>query len=268
VAESPLVVLVAQAFCPDLAAASFDAAGPHYSWSVGCIVAASPLVVFKAEAFCVDLAAASFDCAYGYPRSVGGAAIVLPRPNVVLVVQAFSPDLAPASFDAASPHDQWSVGRISIVAESPHVMLRAQAFCSGLAAAFFDCTYGYPRSLGGVAIVLPCPNVMLVAQAEPRGLAPASFDAASPHYSRSVGCPSIAVADPLVVRSALEMTRSHSLVGQRFGRLVVRERAPSRHRDAYWLCECDCGGKKEASTYSPKTRCHRRLRLLAHIEER
>jgi hypothetical protein len=59
VAESPLVVLVAQAFCPDLATASFDAANPHYPWS------ASLLVVFTAEAFCVDIAAASFDCAYG-----------------------------------------------------------------------------------------------------------------------------------------------------------------------------------------------------------
>jgi hypothetical protein len=81
VAESPLVVLVAQAFCPDLATASFDAASPHCPWL------ASLLVVFTAEAFCVDLAAASFDCAYDYPRSVGCVAIVLPRPKVVLVAQ-------------------------------------------------------------------------------------------------------------------------------------------------------------------------------------
>jgi hypothetical protein len=97
VAASPLVVLVAQAFSPDLATASFDAASPHYPWFVGCIsiAAASPFVVFKAQAFCFNLAAASFDCAYGYPRSVGGIAIVLPRPNVVLVAQAVRDDLAP-----------------------------------------------------------------------------------------------------------------------------------------------------------------------------
>jgi hypothetical protein len=48
------------------------------------------------------------------------------------------------------------------------------------------------------------------------------------------------------------MTRLHSLVGQRFGRLVVRERAPyhNKRRDVYWLCQCNCGGNKEASTYS------------------
>jgi hypothetical protein len=104
VVESPLVVLVAQAFCPDLATAFFDAAGLHYPW------AASPLVVFTAQAFCVDLTAASFDRAYGYPRPVGDIAIVLPRPNVVLVAQALSPDPDTASFGAAGPHDQWPVG--------------------------------------------------------------------------------------------------------------------------------------------------------------
>jgi hypothetical protein len=47
------------------------------------------------------------------------------------------------------------------------------------------------------------------------------------------------------------MTRLHDLLGQRFGHLVVRERAPYHgKRDAYWLCECDCGGNKETSTYS------------------
>jgi hypothetical protein len=42
------------------------------------------------------------------------------------------------------------------------------------------------------------------------------------------------------------------VVGQRFGRLVVRERAPyrGRHGGVYWFCECDCGGNKEASTHS------------------
>lgn len=34
------------------------------------------------------------------------------------------------------------------------------------------------------------------------------------------------------------------LVGQRFGRLVVRERAGSTGRLAAWRCACDCGGEK------------------------
>jgi hypothetical protein len=48
------------------------------------------------------------------------------------------------------------------------------------------------------------------------------------------------------------MTRLNGLVGQRFGHLVVRERTAyrSKHGDAHWLCECDCGGNKEASTHS------------------
>jgi hypothetical protein len=77
----PNAVLVAQAFSPDPATASFDAASPHDQWSAGCIsiVAESPHVMLDAQAFGSDLAAASFDCAYGYPRSVGGVAIVLPR---------------------------------------------------------------------------------------------------------------------------------------------------------------------------------------------
>jgi hypothetical protein len=84
------VMLVAQVFPPGLATASFDAANAHDQWSVGCIsiVAESPHVMLGAQAFCPDLAAASFNRAYGYPRSVGGVAIVLPRPSVVLVAQA------------------------------------------------------------------------------------------------------------------------------------------------------------------------------------
>lgn len=31
------------------------------------------------------------------------------------------------------------------------------------------------------------------------------------------------------------------LTGQRFGRLVVIERAESRGEQTYWLCQCDCG---------------------------
>ncbi len=47
---------------------------------------------------------------------------------------------------------------------------------------------------------------------------------------------------------------SSGLVGQRFGHLVVRARTPyrSEHGDVYWLCGCDCGGNKEASTHSLK----------------
>jgi hypothetical protein len=49
-----------------------------------------------------------------------------------------------------------------------------------------------------------------------------------------------------------EMTGLYDLIGQRFGRLVVRERTPYRgmHAGVYWFCECDCGGNKEASTHS------------------
>lgn len=31
------------------------------------------------------------------------------------------------------------------------------------------------------------------------------------------------------------------ITGQRFGRLVVIERAGSKNGKAYWLCKCDCG---------------------------
>lgn len=37
------------------------------------------------------------------------------------------------------------------------------------------------------------------------------------------------------------MTRVADIKGQRFGRLVVLERADSRRGEAYWLCGCDCG---------------------------
>jgi hypothetical protein len=46
------------------------------------------------------------------------------------------------------------------------------------------------------------------------------------------------------------MTRLNAPVGQRFSHLAVRERTPYRkHGDVRWLCECDCGGNKEASTH-------------------
>ena len=34
------------------------------------------------------------------------------------------------------------------------------------------------------------------------------------------------------------------LTGQRFGRLVVLERANCNYHGAYWLCKCDCGNEK------------------------
>jgi hypothetical protein len=59
----PNVVLVAQAVRDGLAPASLDAASPHYPRFVGCIsgVAASPPVVLVAQAFCLNLVAASFN---------------------------------------------------------------------------------------------------------------------------------------------------------------------------------------------------------------
>ena len=37
------------------------------------------------------------------------------------------------------------------------------------------------------------------------------------------------------------MGKKVNLIGQRFGRLVVIEEAPSRHGNAMWICKCDCG---------------------------
>lgn len=34
-------------------------------------------------------------------------------------------------------------------------------------------------------------------------------------------------------------------IGQRYGQLTVIEKAPSRNGRGYWLCQCDCGNKKE-----------------------
>jgi hypothetical protein len=178
----PKVVLVAHTERLDFVAASFDAASPHYPWSVRCISilvasppAESPHVMLGAHAFCSDLTAASFNRAYGYPKSVGGIAIVLPRPKVVLVAQAVPRGLATASFDAASPHYPWSVRCISIVAPSPLVVFTAEAFCVDLATASFDCAY--PRSVRGVAVVASGPKVMLGAQAFTARLGSPSFDA-------------------------------------------------------------------------------------------
>lgn len=44
------------------------------------------------------------------------------------------------------------------------------------------------------------------------------------------------------------MAQARDLTNQRFGRLVCLEKAASRNRHTYWLCECDCGNKKEIQT--------------------
>jgi hypothetical protein len=129
-----------------------------------------------ALAFCPGLAAASLNRAYGYPRSVGGVAIMLPRPNVLLIGQAVLDGLATSSFDVAGPHYPGSAGCISIEAASALVVFTAQAFCVDLAAASFDCAYGYPRSVGGIAIVAAGPLVVLEAQTFRARLGSASFD--------------------------------------------------------------------------------------------
>lgn len=56
----------------------------------------------------------------------------------------------------------------------------------------------------------------------------------------------------------------HDLVGQRFGSLVVVERAPNKGERAMWLCQCDCGKQTVVRTNSLKsgntTSCgHRRF---------
>lgn len=37
------------------------------------------------------------------------------------------------------------------------------------------------------------------------------------------------------------MKPTADLVGQRFGRWLVKSRAPNRSRKPFWLCQCDCG---------------------------
>lgn len=43
------------------------------------------------------------------------------------------------------------------------------------------------------------------------------------------------------------MAKVKDLTGERFGRLVVMERAGSKNGRAAWLCRCDCGGEKVVS---------------------
>lgn len=44
----------------------------------------------------------------------------------------------------------------------------------------------------------------------------------------------------------IEMKTFNNLIGQRFGRLVVLERAENKNSHVYWLCQCDCGNKTVA----------------------
>ncbi len=46
------------------------------------------------------------------------------------------------------------------------------------------------------------------------------------------------------------MSKLIDLTGQRFGRLVVIERAGNKRREALWKCRCDCGTFKEVTSYN------------------
>ena len=37
------------------------------------------------------------------------------------------------------------------------------------------------------------------------------------------------------------MAKLIDLTGQKFDKLLVLEKAPSRARHTYWKCQCDCG---------------------------
>lgn len=43
-----------------------------------------------------------------------------------------------------------------------------------------------------------------------------------------------------------------NLIGQRFGRLLVEQQAPSKNGARRWFCKCDCGGLKTVITKSLK----------------
>lgn len=44
------------------------------------------------------------------------------------------------------------------------------------------------------------------------------------------------------------MPKAKDLIGQRFGKLVCVKKAQSRNNHTYWLCQCDCGNRKEIQT--------------------
>ena len=49
------------------------------------------------------------------------------------------------------------------------------------------------------------------------------------------------------------MGKFENLAGQRFGKLLVIERAPNRGRNTAWLCKCDCGESKVVPAYRLKS---------------
>lgn len=46
------------------------------------------------------------------------------------------------------------------------------------------------------------------------------------------------------------MGKFQDLTGKRFGKLTVIERAPNSKNRVVWLCECDCGNRKEITAYN------------------
>lgn len=44
------------------------------------------------------------------------------------------------------------------------------------------------------------------------------------------------------------MPKAIDLTGKRFGKLTAISKADSRNKHTYWLCECDCGKRKEIQT--------------------
>jgi len=42
-----------------------------------------------------------------------------------------------------------------------------------------------------------------------------------------------------------KMPKALDLTNKRFGKLIARQKAPSKNGKTYWLCECDCGNWKE-----------------------
>lgn len=50
------------------------------------------------------------------------------------------------------------------------------------------------------------------------------------------------------------MSKTPNLIGQKFGRLLVIQKAsPSKSRGPRWLCKCDCGAFRIVSAYNLKT---------------
>lgn len=49
------------------------------------------------------------------------------------------------------------------------------------------------------------------------------------------------------------MREYESLIGQRFGMLVVREALPAKNGHRYWLCDCDCGKTSNVTTGNLKS---------------